>query len=74
MIGILIGLLIAIVILLVEIFFKDRGGTIIERVESKVKGIQKGSVIVPRDELEESMAKKIKRNDQENKDTNLEDL
>lgn len=74
MIGIIIGLLIGITILLIELILKDKGGTIIERVERKVKGFKKGMVIMPRDSITESFAKKIKKNDQENKDTQLRDL
>ncbi len=70
------GLLIAIIILLIEIVLKNRGGTLIEKIEDKVKPLvqQKGTIIEPLDELTESIVNKIKKNEKEGKDTHLEDL
>ena len=71
------GLLIAILILLIELYLKERGGTILERVEKKVEKMagQEGSVIFPVDPTAESMAKKIKKADKEGKDLKIgEDL
>jgi len=70
------GLLISIVILLVEIVLKNRGGTIIERIENKIRPLvqEKGVVIEPLDELSEKIASKIKKNESEGKDTELKDL
>lgn len=71
MIGIIIGLLIGITILLTEIVLKSRGGTLIERIQTKTQ--QKGGIIEP-DELSESIVKKIKKNESDGVDTHLEDL
>ena len=76
LIGILTGLLIAIIILLIEILLKSRGGTLIERIEDKVRPIvqKKGAIIEPLDQLSESIIKKIEKDEKEGKDTHLEDL
>lgn len=70
------GLLIAIVILLIEIALKIRGGTIIERIEDKIRPIvqEKGMVIELLDELSEKIARKIEKNEKDGKDTKLEEL
>ena len=70
------GLLVAIVVLLIEIALKIRGGTFIERIERKIKPLiqEKGMVIEPLDGLSERIARKIKKNEKEGKDTKLEDL
>lgn len=70
------GLLVAIVILLVEIALKKRGGTIIERVEKVIDKMtrQKGEVIFPQEELAESISKKIKKADERGEDIKLEEL
>ena len=74
MIGIAIGLLIAVVLLLIELVLKSRGKTVIEHVYHTVDKKQKGAIIESPSEGDIARQQIIDQNNAKGLDTKLADL
>lgn len=74
--GIIIGLLIAIILLLTELVLAARGKTIIQRLYQQVEAKTKptGWIFEPPSEADVAREQIIKRNDEQGIDTNFSDL
>jgi len=73
--GIIIGLLIALIILSTTIYLKlDK--RVVDKIVSKTQSIkkEKGSIYIPLSGVEQAQEDKMKENDKKGLDTNLEDL
>jgi len=75
--GIIVGLLMSLVLLLIEIFFKKGEKTIINRVDDTVQGVKNRrqvTIIQGLDPVQQTQSDIIAENDAKNVDTRLEEL
>lgn len=75
--GIIIGMLIAVICMLTEIFFRNKKSgiaSILEDIDKKLKPKNKAYIIMPKNEEEEAREKIIKNNEKTGRDTRLEEI